>query len=497
MAQQETLRRPPVCHPDPMQRAEMDVGPLAAFSALPGKAGGLSRSRQLSGLALCIVGLPLLTVLLVSLEGSAAREMALLLYLLAVVIVSVVGGLIPGLLSAVEGFLLANWFLTPPFRTLNVGEPAALADLVVFLLAAAIVSVTVEVGTRNRANAERHRLEAGMVSRLSSAEMSGVGVDEILAQIQHLYRMRTVVLVDRRASAEPLAQSGAPPSGEPVLSVPASEALTLLAYGDPPFAEDRMMLRALAGAAGRAWETQRLAREATRAEQLAETDRVRSALLAAVGHDLRTPIAGIKTAASGLRQADVTWQPEEEAELLETIEESADRLASLVDNLLAMSRIQAGALSVQLQPVSIDEVVSRALISLKATAVELDIPEDLPTVLGDEVLLERVIANLVDNARRFTPPDGAVRITAREATRGGERRPVVQVRVIDHGPGIPAEQWDEMFRPFQRLGDRTPGGTGLGLAIARGLTEAMQGSVTPSETPGGGLTMQVDLPVMP
>ena len=257
------------------------------------------------------------------------------------------------------------------------------------------------------------------------------------------------------------------------------------------------MLRALAGAAGRAWETQRLAREAARAEQLAETDRVRSALLAAVGHDLRTPIAGIKTAVSGLRQADVTWQPEEEDELLETIEESADRLASLVDNLLAMSRIQAGALSVQLQPVSIDEVVSRALISLKATAVELDIPEDLPPVLGDEVLLERVIANLVDNARRFTPPDGAVRITAREATPGAGRRQVVQVRVIDHGPGIPAEHWDEMFRPFQRLGDRTPGGTGLGLAIVRGLTEAMQGSVTPSATPGGGLTMQLDLRVMP
>jgi two-component system sensor histidine kinase KdpD len=440
---------------------------------------------------MCVVGLPLLTWVMVGLRQSVPDESVLLVYMLVVVVVAVVGGALPGLLAALAGFVLTNWFLTPPYHTLTVDEPGALTDLVVFVLAAALVSVTVEVGARNRANAERNRLQTHMVATLSSAEMQGVSVDRLLGQVRQLYGMSRVTLAPHAAPQEPVASVGPASDEPPVLSAPATDRLTLFGYGAPVFAEDRVLLRALAGTAGRAWETARLAQEAARAEQLAETDRVRSALLTAVGHDLRTPLAGIKTAASGLRQPDVTWGQGEQDELLGTIEDGADRLAALVDNLLAMSRIQAGALSVHTTPVDVEEVASRAVVVQGARTVDLDMPEALPPVSADEGLLERVIANLVDNAVRFSPPGQRVAVTAVH-TNGAS--PLVEVAVADHGPGADPAQWDDMFAPFQRLGDTTPGGLGLGLAIARGLTEAMGGTLTPTTTTGGGLTMTVRLP---
>ncbi|MDV3223086.1 DUF4118 domain-containing protein, partial [Intrasporangium sp.] len=323
------------------------------------------------------------------------RESLLLVYLLAVVLIAVVGGLLPGFLAAVGGFLAANWFHTPPFSTLSVNQPEALVDLVVFVLVALIVSVVVEAGARDRARVEHNRLA--------------------------------------------------------------------------------------------------IAREAARAEQLAETDRVRSALLTAVSHDLRTPIAAIKAAASGLREEEVDWEPAQQAELLAAIEDGADGLAHLVDDLLAMSRIQAGALSVYPTSVSVDEVVTSVLARWQGAPVRLSIPESVPDILADPPLLERVLANLLDNAQRFSPAGRDVEVTAISSA-PATGAPSVQIRVVDHGPGAAPERWELMFAPFQRLGDTLPGGLGLGLAIARGLTEAMSGSIRPEPTPGGGLTMCVELP---
>ena len=483
-------------HAEVLQPAAPRAEPAARLlptGVLPG-AAGLSRRRLLTGLGLCLGGMPSLTWVMVGLRDSAAGESVLLIYLLAVVVVAVVGGVLPGLLAAVGGFLLANWFLTPPFHTFTVGEPGALTDLVVFVLAAVIVSVTVEVGARNRAKAERNRLQTRMVATLSSAEMRGVTVEQVLDQVRELYSMNTVTLAPHAEPEHPVAWTGPTPEGEAVLRAPASETLSLLGYGRPVFAEDRVLLEALAGTAGRAWETARLAQEAARAEQLAQTDRVRSALLTAVGHDLRTPLAGIKTAASGLRQLDVTWEPGEQDELLATIEDGADRLASLVNNLLAMSRIQAGALSVHTHSVDVEEVASRALLTVDARDVVLDIAEGLPPVIADDGLLERVLANLVDNAVRYTPEGRKVTITATLPTPDATH---IQIQVADQGPGANPSGWEDMFVPFQRLGDNTPGGIGLGLAIARGFTEAMGGTISPSTTPGGGLTMTIRLPAAP
>jgi len=195
---------------------------------------------------------------------------------------------------------------------------------------------------------------------------------------------------------------------------------------------------------------------------------------------------------STLRQSDVDWTKEEQNELLATIEDSTDRLTTLITNLLAMSRIQAGAVSVYPSPVAVDEVVGRAMLTLGAHAIEIEVPEDLPAVIADPGLLERVLANLIANALRHSPPHAADPAVRAEVVDRGH----VAIEVVDHGPGVPKAQWEEMFVPFQRLGDRdTRTGIGLGLAIARGFAEAMNATLTPSGTPGGGLTMTLRLPV--
>jgi len=473
------------------------VAKAAPIVALRPSAGGLSWTRRWAGLLIVALGLPLLTAVLVAARSDLSVQSMLLIYLLAVVVVAVVGGVVPALLSAVASFFLVNWFLTPPYYTLAVESREAAIDLVVFVLAAILVSVTVELGARNREAAERIRVESRLISQLSSAEISQASLMAVLEQVRGLFGMSTVALVDPAVRDAPLALLGPTPSGPPTLTVAGTDGLQLLGYGPEIYAEDRRLLGVLAVMASRAWQGQQLAEQAAQAHQLAETDRVRSALLAAVGHDLRTPLAGIKAAVSSLRQEDIAWTPEEQHELLLTVEESADRLDDLISNLLAMTRIQAGAVSVQISAVALDEVVARALLGSTAN-VTIDVPEDLPLVQADAGLLERVVANLVDNARRFSPDGIPVLVHAQQV--GAADGSAIQVRldIIDHGPGIPTSQRGRMFAPFQRLGDHNvTGGLGLGLAIAQGFTEAMNARLVPSETPGGGLTMTINLPTVP
>jgi two-component system sensor histidine kinase KdpD len=237
-------------------------------------------------------------------------------------------------------------------------------------------------------------------------------------------------------------------------------------------------------------KTQRLQVEAARATELAQANDLRSALLQAVSHDLRTPLASIKASISSVRQDDVAWSPEQIAEFHATIEEEADRLDCLVANLLDMSRIQAGSLHAVIRPVGLEEVVPAAVASLGArgTGVLINTPETLPLVAADPALLERVLANLLDNAVGSSPPDRPVRIEA------GEIAGRVDTRIVDQGSGIPRQDRDRVFEPFQRLVDHGSG-VGLGLAIARGFVTAMGGELSIEDTPGGGVTMVVSLPV--
>jgi K+-sensing histidine kinase KdpD len=437
---------------------------------------------------LTAAGLPVLTAILLGLRDNLALESVLLLYLLAVVVVAVVGGILPAVIAALASVLVANFFFTTPYGTLIVEQRDSVIALIVFVLVAVAVSVTVEVAARSRVAAARSRGEAAMLSRFTAEPVTDTSLPAVLDAVRATFGMTSVALLVNHGDHEQIAASAGPPlRGHPVVSVPASDRLRLVAEGPKLFAEDQQLLTRLAATAARAWEGQQLAGEAGQARELAEIDRLRAALLAAVGHDLRTPLASIKAAVSSLRQDDVTWTADERAEFLATIEDSADRLDDLIANLLAMSRLQAGALSVAPRPVGLDEIVARALIGLRLEVV-VDVPDNLPRAMADPGLVERIVANLLVNAHRFSPPGTPVRV---EADSGGD---VVRLRVIDSGPGVSEEDREQMFSPFQRLGDRSTGGVGLGLAIARGFTEAMKGTLSPSTTPGGGLTMTLTLP---
>ncbi|MEU8385797.1 ATP-binding protein, partial [Streptosporangium sp. NPDC048865] len=228
------------------------------------------------------------------------------------------------------------------------------------------------------------------------------------------------------------------------------------------------------------------------ARPLAEADRMRTALLAAVSHDLRTPLASAKAAVESLRNTGVDWSPQDREELLATADESLAKLDRLVANLLDMSRLQAGVLGLRLEPTSIEEIVPRAVDDLGPLShrIEVDLSDGLPEVVADQALLERILVNLMSNAVRYSPGDRRVLVMA------GEYGDHVEIRVVDRGAGIPPDAYERVFMPFQRLGDRdNHTGVGLGLALSRGLAEAMAGTLLPEETPGGGLTMILTIPV--
>jgi two-component system, OmpR family, sensor histidine kinase KdpD len=231
---------------------------------------------------------------------------------------------------------------------------------------------------------------------------------------------------------------------------------------------------------------------AVRAEAAAldRANELRTALLNAVSHDLRTPLASIKASVSSLRAEDVAWSVEETTEFLTAIEDDTDRLNQLVGNLLDMSRLQTGALDLARHAVALDEVVANALDSLGASAagVAVDVPEDLPLALVDPGLLERAVANIVANALHWSPAGARVELCALMTV------PDLELRVVDHGPGVPPAARERIFQPFQRLGDRGTGGVGLGLAIASGFVQAMDGELVVEDTPGGGATFRIFVP---
>jgi two-component system sensor histidine kinase KdpD len=330
----------------------------------------------------------------------------------------------------------------------------------------------------------------------------------VLDRVRESFGMDSVTLLERvrgpdDAPRRPTAEwTAVASSGEPALTRPenadgeveVTDTLTLGLRGRPLPATDRRVLGAFAAYAAAALEQQRLAAEAEAARPIAEADKMRTALLAAVSHDLRSPLASAKAAVTSLRSRDIQWAAEDRDELLATADESLDRLTHLVDNLLDMSRLQAGALSVFPRPADLEEIVARSLDDLgpAAKTVMVDIPDDLPEVGIDPAILERVIANLAANALRYSPLGKPPLLTASAL---GDR---VELRVVDRGPGIPEADRDRMFVPFQRLGDTdNTTGVGLGLALSRGLTEAMGGTLEPEETPGGGLTMSLSLPAAP
>src|SRR3954447_23702031 len=315
--------------------------------------------RSWLGTAVGLAGLAGLTLALLPFRAHLSLAGVTLLYLVPVLAAAVAGGVWPALAGALAAALLVNFFFVPPYHTLVVDSPANGIVLVVYVLVAATVAVAVDVAARQRAAATRRAVETRLLAQISAAPATPGSLPHLLEQVRAAYGMTAVALVNGDVVVE---RVGAGADGPPALSVYAAPGLRLAAWGPPVFAEDRGTLARLAAAAARLRENQRLADEAGQARQLAEIDRLRAALLDAVGHDLRTPLAGIKAAVSSLRQPDITWAPDDQAELLATVEESTDRLVALIENLLSLSRLQAGVLSVAPRPVALDAVVAEAVL---------------------------------------------------------------------------------------------------------------------------------------
>ncbi|MBP2190048.1 sensor histidine kinase [Nocardia goodfellowii] len=440
--------------------------------------------------SVCALGLTLLDRHL-ELGGISA------LFFVGVLAVALLGGVVPAVLSALLSGLLLNWFFTTPRYSLAISEPDNFVTVVVLLMVAVAVAALVDLGAKRTLQARKASRQAELLTMFAGAVLHGADLPKLLEQVRESFGQRAVSLRD---GDQVLARVGEQPPLEVADADTAIEAgdgsSLLLLSGRSIESGDRPVLNAVANQAAGLVRQSRLAEEAGAAAALLAADRLRRALLSAVSHDLRTPLAGAKAAVSSLRSDDIEFSTEDTAELLETIEESVDQLTALVGNLLDSSRLAVGVVTPRLRQVYLDEVVHRALVSVGMGArglrraamdrVRVEVGE--VAVRADAGLLERVLANLIDNAVRHAPRDSSVRVTA-EVT--GDR---VSIAVVDTGPGIAPGSEEQLFEPFQRLGDRdNTTGVGLGLAVVRGFVEAMGGTVHAEPTPGGGLTMLVDL----
>ncbi len=458
--------------------------------ALPRLGRALSPKRQWAGFVLALVVGPLLTWLLASFRSADSLTSDVLGYQLLVVLVALVGGIWPALFAALLSGISLDFFFVEPLYTVTVAQPLHFLALVLYLLIAVLVSQVVDRAARRSRVAQRAAAESGLLATVAGSVLRGQDALQALVtgtrEAFHLTSVRLLV------GAEVLYSDGVPLDSAPFATIPVGTRGVLELQGATMEASERRLLTVIANQIDAALEHSDLERTAEEIGPLAELDRMRSALLAAVGHDLRRPLSAATAAVTGLRSTDVQLSPHDRDELLATAEESLHVLASLVTNLLDVSRVQAGALGVSLGPVDLSEVVLPALdeLGFGPDNVDLDLPPELPSVLADAGLLQRVVVNLLANAVRFSPPGAHVRVSASQFAGN------VELRVADSGPGIPAERRSDVFIPFQRFGDTDNlTGLGLGLALSKGFVEGMGGTLEADDTPGGGLTMVVSLPV--
>ncbi|TXK19035.1 DUF4118 domain-containing protein [Homoserinibacter sp. GY 40078] len=457
---------------------------------LPRVGGSLTWRRRIAGFAIATVGGPLLTWLLVSGRNEETLTSDVLSYQLLVVLVALVGGIWPALFAAVMSGLTLDFFFVEPFYTITVAEPLHLLALILYVVIAVLVSVVVDSAARTARAARRAATESELIQTVAGSVLRGQGaVQALVDRTREAFGLAGVRLL---VGSELVAASGEPLPDGRFARFPVGARGELELHGPDLAASERRLLGVLTAQLAAALEHRDLAEAAEGIEPLAASDRVRSALLSALSHDVRRPLAAAAAAVGGLRTAGASLSDADREELLETADESLGTLAQLLTDLLDVSRLQAGVLGVSTSPVDPADVIVPALdeLDLGPDRVEVDLDTQLPPVLADPVLLQRVVVNLLANATRHAPDGTRVRVS----TSGLADR--IEIRVVDHGPGIPADRRDDVFVPFQRLGDTdNSAGLGLGLALAKGFAEGMNGTLIPEDTPGGGLTMVVSLPV--
>ena len=480
----------------------------AGAGGLAGGAGARAgRAAAWPGPLAAALAPPALAAVLDHLRDALNLTSTALLFLAAVVAVARLGGLLSALAAALWASALLNYYFVFPLHSADIANANDAVALAVFVVVALTVASVVDLAARQSRRAARANAEAETLNALALSVLRGDGaLGALLDQLRTAFAASAASLLQEPAPAADgpseaggwltIAASGAEPPGRPERAdtlVPVEPGTVLALRGRVLGPANRHVLSAFTAQATAALERRRLAESAARAANLQAADKMRTALLAAVSHDLRAPLAAALAAVNTLADAELPLGSQDRAELLEIAEDSLLRLTRLVEDLLDMSRLQAGALTPRLAPLDVHDVLGPALESLGGGAdrvrIEPERPET-PQILADGPLLERAVANLLSNAIKHTDTRIDVSVRASDGQ--------VRIRVTDHGPGIPADARDLVFRPFQRLGDRdNRTGVGLGLALARGLTECMGGTLEPDDTPGGGLTMLLTMPAAP
>jgi two-component system, OmpR family, sensor histidine kinase KdpD len=461
--------------------------------------------RGALGYAVAVGGTALVTAPLLAVRGEVSKTTVVLAYLLVVTAAAAAGGLGPGITAAGLGFLCFDVLFLQPYHHILVDDPQDWLSLGVYLLVAVVVSLLVGTSERRRDQAERRERETRMLFDLSTSLVAHGSLEDtlraVVRTVRSLFDLAGCAIVLPGDDGVRLAAVDGQPPGERDERVPMrsgdSVVGSLVIAGDPGSPglgeAERRVLATFANQAALAVEWGQQEEQRNRALALQETDRLRTALLNSVSHDLRTPLASIKASASSLLDREVRWDDAERDDFLATINTEADRLTRLVHNLLDMSRIEAGALDPRLIESSVAEVAGPVVRRARAASGQLvvvDVPEELPPVLADPVRLDQVLTNLLDNARSYAA-DSPVEVVARQA---GD---TVELRVVDHGPGIPASERERVFDQFYRVeSGRRPEGTGMGLAICRGIMLAHGGTLRVETTPGGGASFVLTLPAL-
>jgi two-component system, OmpR family, sensor histidine kinase KdpD len=459
----------------------------------PRRRAALPRRRRALGWLAALFGFVVATPLMVAEREDIGLQSVLLVYLLVAAIAAWIGGFGPAIGAAVVGFVLANYYFTPPYQTWTIDSSQDVFALVAFIVVAGAMGALVGLTARRASQVRQARAEIETLGTLASAAETD-SLDQLVVRLQVVLDLAGAsVLVPTGSGWQIETSAGAePPSSvQDADRVVEIDGAVLAVSGRAFTGADERLFRAYASQIASAFERHRLARKADEVEVLSRADELRTALLRAVSHDLRSPLSAIKANVTSLLQDDVAWTDAQEHEFLEGIHDETNRLDHVVSDLLDAGRIQAGAVTAHLRSVGLEEVVASALTGLAEAKVSVAVDETLPRVDTDPGLLERVVENLVRNALRHEPESSSVLIDAGHV---GDR---IDLRVVDHGPGVPAADRERIFQPFQRLDDGNTSGVGLGLAVAMGLCEAMGHQLTIEDTLGGGTTMIVSMRASP
>ncbi len=501
------------------------------------RARGLSTNgtyqRTALGIVVTLAGLGALLAVLLPFRAHLSIAIPALVFVVPALVGVVIGGFLPGVIGALGGFVVYDLFFLPPYNTLTVRSPQNWIALAVYAVVVLIVSQVVAKLRSAREEAERRTGESQRLYELSQTLIGDLSLSELLTHIvgtvQSVFTPRWTALVvpdthsSTRGSGSVLrvaASAGQPMTEGDVASVTSADGQTqslglledagprrvsvalvvshrpvgMLVLQDVQLVErERSLLGTFANQAALAVDRAQLNEQALRARLLEEIDRWRRAMMGAASHDLRTPLASIKTAVSSLRQVDARLSPDDRAELLELIELQSDRLSRLVSNLLDMTRLEAGAL--ELRPTGVDfrELLDEALALLGGILtpgrVAVDAPVNLPPLHLDHVLMSQVLANVLENAERLSPDGSVIRVMARTAPGDAAR---VEIAVADNGPGIALEDREHVFEMFSQNGGG--GRAGLGLAIAKAFVEAHGGLIWIDPDVAGGARVVFTVP---